>query len=76
MANDRDRTVNIAIEAAGSIAALASLCGVSAPAIYHWRFVPPRHMRRIAEATGLSVDALVPDRSANPKARIDRGQDL
>ncbi len=57
----RHSTVEVAAKAAGGFPNLAIICGLPKPTPYGWRFVPVWHVKRIAEATGLPVEALLPD---------------
>ena len=48
-------------EAAGGIAALADKIGVDRTTPYTWRQVPPHHVRRISQVTGIPKHELRPD---------------
>lgn len=53
-----------AIKAAGSAAALARICGQPPQAVTRWKrtgLVPPKHCRKIEEATGVTRYELRPD---------------
>jgi DNA-binding transcriptional regulator YdaS (Cro superfamily) len=55
----------LAVEKAGSQAALARICGVSQPAVWKWahsaKRLPPEHVLTVEAATGVSRHALRPD---------------
>lgn len=57
----RDVAIDRAIEAAGGTTALARGLGVQPPSIYSWEKIPPRHVRRVSEITGIPRHELRPD---------------
>jgi DNA-binding transcriptional regulator YdaS (Cro superfamily) len=54
-----------AVDAAGSLAALARLCGVSTTAVWKWvqsaKRISPEYVLRVEDATGISRHLLRPD---------------
>jgi DNA-binding transcriptional regulator YdaS (Cro superfamily) len=56
-----DPGLRLAIEAAGSVTALAKLIGMSQQALSEWRRVPAHRIRQIEAATGIAREQLRPD---------------
>ncbi len=50
-----------AVAAAGGPSKLSDLLGISRQAIEQWTVVPPKHVLRVEDATGISRYALRPD---------------
>lgn len=57
----RDTGLRCAIDAAGSISALARLIGLSQPTVSVWKRVPAHHVIEIEAMTGVSRRLLRPD---------------
>jgi hypothetical protein len=57
----RDAALLDAIAAIGSQSELARQLDISRAAVCHWQRVPLRHLRRIAELTGIPRERLRPD---------------
>lgn len=49
----RPKPITLAIQKAGSVKALAVLCGVAPQAISQWKHVPIDHVRTVETLTGL-----------------------
>lgn len=57
----REPGLNMAIEAAGGVAALARAVGVSQPAVSAWERIPPERVLAVEAASGVARDLLRPD---------------
>ena len=57
----RDAALIDVLAAIGSQSELARRLGVSRAAVCHWRRVPLRHLRAIAEMSGIARERLRPD---------------
>lgn len=57
----RDIGLQAAIEAAGSIKALAELLGISKQAVWTWKRVPAERAHDIQASTGIPLYVLRPD---------------
>jgi DNA-binding transcriptional regulator YdaS (Cro superfamily) len=57
----RDKGLNIAIEAAGSVRALGRLLGISHEAVRQWPKVPDKYLLKIEKVTGVDRKQLRPD---------------
>jgi DNA-binding transcriptional regulator YdaS (Cro superfamily) len=49
---ERDIALQLAIEAAGGVVALAKLLGLNKQAVSQWRKCPPKRVRAVEAATG------------------------
>lgn len=58
-----------AIEAAGSVAALAGILGITRQAIEKWTRIPAEQAYKIEKATGIRCHELRPDVFPAPEAR-------
>jgi DNA-binding transcriptional regulator YdaS (Cro superfamily) len=58
----------MAIERAGSVKALAQLCGVAPQAISQWKHIPIDHIRTIEDLIKLPRHEIRPDVYDAPKA--------
>jgi DNA-binding transcriptional regulator YdaS (Cro superfamily) len=56
-----DPGLRLAIEAAGSVTALARLLGMSQQALSEWRRVPAHRLRQVEAVTGIPREKLRPD---------------
>ena len=65
-----DTGLQAALTAVGGPSALAGKLGIGASAVTQWRSIPQRHLRTIADATGLTLDQLVP---ATPRPAPEQG---
>lgn len=57
----RPEPVAQAIEKAGSVKALAEMCGIAPQAISQWKRVPIEHARTISDLTDVPLHELRPD---------------
>ncbi len=57
----RDGGLQLAIDAAGGVASLARLIGISQPSVSNWRRAPAERVLAIEEVTGISRATLRPD---------------
>ena len=60
-AGARDEGVRLAIDAAGSVAALARGLGIAQPSVSGWRRVPADRVAAVEALTGVNRDRLRPD---------------
>lgn len=49
------------IMSAGGVVRVAAACGVSHSTVSEWTRVPVRHLRTVAELSGLPVERLLPE---------------
>lgn len=64
----RDRGLELAIESAGGVAALARLLGIRQPSVSGWKRVPTDRVATVAELTGVDRAVLRPDLFGSPSA--------
>jgi hypothetical protein len=53
--------LKLAKERAGSVEALAVLCGVTHQAVSKWKRIPVHHVHRISGKLGIALEVLRPD---------------
>jgi DNA-binding transcriptional regulator YdaS (Cro superfamily) len=56
-----DGAVTRAIEKMGSAAKLADALGITRSAVSQWRWIPGKHVRKVASVTGIPLDELMSD---------------
>lgn len=61
-----------AIEAAGGAAKLGTALGITRQAVEDWDKVPPKHVLRVEELSGISRYALRPDIYGDPPVPLAR----
>jgi DNA-binding transcriptional regulator YdaS (Cro superfamily) len=54
-----DPAITKAIEKMGSAAKLAAALGITRSAVSQWRWIPGKHIRRVAEVTGIPLAELM-----------------
>lgn len=61
MGRKTNKPLDVAIDAAGGIAALGRALGITTSAVAQWRTVPPKRVLKVEEITGVSRHDLRPD---------------
>lgn len=59
-----DPSVVRAIKKMGSAAKLAAAIGVTRSAVSQWRWIPGKHVRKVAEVTGIPLTELMSEEQA------------
>jgi DNA-binding transcriptional regulator YdaS (Cro superfamily) len=58
---DTDRGLRLAIEAAGSLNALATVLGIASQSLSEWKRIPAHRVLQVEKVTGIAREILRPD---------------